>query len=277
MLRTSVRLMWTSAIAAALVAPSGVAGQAARRGQVRVPPVRTTPTAVARRPAPKAVVVRDRDNQRDNRGNVRDNRGNARDNRGNARDDRGNVRDDRGNSRNSRGNVRDDRRDDRYDRPDGSRNSNNGWRRVRTGSDLRLFGFLGIDIRWNSWDRNDRRRWVARYDRYDGRGGFYGPVEGWYTPRWGAIRFERDPLRYGPHAIDSRELRRVLGRRVFDRIDRDTPGRSSDLWARVERFGPGGRSMTLEVWSGQRFVAALTDFDRDGWVDHVEVNGRVYR
>ena len=244
MLRTSVRLMWTSAIATALVAPSGVAGQAAGRGQVRVPPIRTTPTAVARRPSPKAVVVRDRD--------------------------------DRGNARDNRGNVPDDRRDDRYDRRDGSRGSNDGWRRVRTGTDLRLFGFLGIDIRWDSWDRSDRRRWVARYDRYDGRGRFYRPVEGWYTPRWGAIRFERDPLRYGPRALDSRELRRVLGRRVFDRIDRDTPGRSSDLWARVERFGPGGRSITLEVWSGQRFVAAMTDFDRDGWVDNVEVNGRFH-
>jgi hypothetical protein len=151
------------------------------------------------------------------------------------------------------------------------------WRRMRTDNDLRIFGFLGINVRWDSGDRNDRRRWAARYDRYDGRGGFYGAIDDWYVPRWGAIRFEEDPLRYGPRGLDSRELRRVLGRRVFERIDREAPGRRSDLWARVERFGPGGRSITLEIWSGHRFVAAMTDFNRDGWVDDVEVNGRVYR
>ncbi len=230
MLRRNVRLMWTGALAAAVVlpavlAPSVLVGQAPPRVQVRAPAtrtpaartpaVRTSPSSAARRPAPKEKALQGRDDR--------------------------------------------------------------GWGRLRGGSDLRLFGFFNIDVRWDNRDHEDRRRWVARYDHYAGRGGFYGPIDGWYRPQWGAIRFERDPLRYGPRGLDSKELRRVLGRRTFDQIVRESPGRSSDFWARVERFGPRGQSITLEIWSGNRFVAAMTDFDRDGWVDDVEVNGRVYR
>lgn len=261
MLRRNVRLVWTGALAAAVVVPamltpSAVVGQSPPRVQVRAPSARTPAarTPAARTPTVRAPAVRPTPSSTVRRPVAKEVADRGRDDRSSARDDRGSVRD-------NRGSVRDDQ----------------GWGRLRGDTDLRLFGFLNIDVRWDHWDRDDRRRWVARYDHYSGRGDFYGPIDGWYRPHWGAIRFEQDPLRYGPRGLDSKELRRVLGRRTFDRIVREAPGRSKDFWARVERFGPRGQSITLEIWSGNRFVAAMTDFDRDGWVDDVELNGRVFR
>ncbi len=284
MLRNSVRLAMAGGVMAlTLVVPTGAEAQGTGRVRVQAPPVRSSGNGTAvRRPTAKEVPVRPAprgDDRRVDRG-VRNDR-DVRDDR-DRRDDRDDRydRDDRFD--------RDDReyrydRDDRYDRDrwddrrwDRNRGDVGRWQ-VRSDADLRLFGFLNIDIRWDRRDRDDRGRWLERYRRYDGWGGFGARLDGWYVPRWGAVRFERDPLRYGPRPLDHRELRRILGARTFGRIVRETPGGAAHLWGRVERFGPRGRALTLEIWSGGRYVAALTDFDRDGWVDDVMLNGRFVR
>lgn len=299
MLRTKSGRVHSKWVAAAVLASAGAvlwpvpaAAQDRSRARVRVPAVRTAPPAATRRPAGadisvRSPVVRQRtagrtavDARRTDQGDRRDDRADRRDDRNDRRDDRGDRRDDRNDRRDDGFDRRDTRfeargngwgvRDTRFDNP------GREWRRVRRSSDLQLFGFLNIDVRWNRWDRADRGWWVARYDRYDGRGRFHRGVTGWYAPRWNAIRFDRNPLGYGPRGLDDRDLRRVLGSRTLNRIASEVGVRRQDLWGRVERFGPGGRAYTLEIWTRDRFVAALTDFDRDGWVDSVEVNGRFH-
>lgn len=95
--------------------------------------------------------------------------------------------------------------------------------------------------------------------------------------RWEGARFTRDPVRLGTRPLDHRGLRQLLDRRTWDRIRESAPGGTNRLWGQVKRFGPGGRTVTLEVWSGDRFVAALTDFDRDGWIDDVVLTRRYRR
>lgn len=255
MLRYSVRLAVLGSMAAlALALPARIEAQGPGRVRVQAPPVRTgAGGTAARRPTAKEVPVRGGSSA--------------------ARPDRYDRSD-----RDGRYGAADRYDRDRWDdgRWDRSRGDVGRWQ-VRSEADLRLFGFLGIDFHWDGRARDDRRRWLDRYHGYDGWGRFGARVDGWYAPRWGALRFERDPLRYGPRPLDDRDLRRVLGGRTFSRVVRGTPGGARQLWGRVERFGPGGRAMTLEVWSAGRFVAALTDFDRDGWVDDVVVNGRFWR
>ncbi len=284
MLRVSSGPRYSSIVAVTLLASGGVvlapaptSGQEARRARAPVPSVRAASPLAARSPVEVAVPVRSRstvaaalETRTDRVAGRRDDR------RSERRDDR---RDDRWDDRRDDG--WDDRRDDRWEHVEwrGSRfhARSRDWRRLRTASDLRVLGFLTVDVGWNRWDRADRGWWVHRYDHYDGRGRFHRGVTGWYVPRWGAIRFDRNPLRYGARGLDAGDLRRVLGRRAFNQLAAEVPGRTRDLWGRVERFGPGGRAYTLEIWSRDRFVAALTDFDRDGWVDNVEINGRFRR
>lgn len=145
-------------------------------------------------------------------------------------------------------------------------------------SDHRLSGFLGIRLEWDGRDRDDHARWIERYRRYDDRDHrFSGRLDGWYAPRWGDSYFELDPLRFASRPLDHKDLRRLLDDRTWDRVRQGAPGGTGRLRGRVERFGPAGRATTLEIWSGDRFVAALTDFDRDGWIDDVVVNGRYWR
>ncbi len=287
MMRASVRLGMVGGVLLSLtLAVPGVA-QGTGRGRAQPPPIRVTPTVRSRQAPAPAVQVRPSDPRRgDDRWDD--------DDRGDDRwddDDRGDDRwdDDRDDDRWD-DDWDDDRDDDRWDRDDRGRRDDDRaesrWRdargqaqrwQVRDDRDLRLFGTFGFDIRWDSLDRNDRRNWVAWYRGHDealyrGRG-----VPGWFSPRWGDIRLDRDPLRYGPRPLDHRELRRILGSRTFNRISRGTPGGTSRLWGRVERFGPRGVSYTLEIWSEGRFLVALTDFDRDRWIDDVVVNGRYWR
>jgi hypothetical protein len=93
-----------------------------------------------------------------------------------------------------------------------------------------------------------------------------------YDPRrdrWVRVRFERDPLRYRRGVLDDRDLRRLLGRSALEALAWEGRVHSRALHGRVERYGPRGRWVTVEVWAGRRLVAALTDFDRDRRVDDI--------
>lgn len=256
MLRTMVRPVWVGATALALAIPVGVVAQGQGRVRVQAPPVRTAPTSTAtRRPTAKEVPVRAPTSRAAGQPSRVDDR----------RDD-----DRRDNDRRD-----DDRWDDR--RWDRDRGDVERWT-VRSDADLHLFGFLGITFGWDRHDRDDRNRWLERYRRYDARRpAFTGRVDGWFSPSWGTASFDIDPIRFGPRPLDHRDLRQLLDRRSWDRIRREAPGGTSQLWGRVERFGPAGRAVTLEIWSGDRFLAALTDFDRDRWIDDIVVNGRYWR
>ena len=257
MLRNMVRPMWMVVMGVALAVPAGVEGQPTRSGPVRVqaPPVPTTTSARGNGGRGNAA-----------RGNAaRSGEGRSGDARGNAarsgqvrsmepaaarrsddrRDDRRyDVR--RDDVRYDAVRVRDGRYDDRYydDRWERDAAERRRWQ-MRSQADLELFGFIGVNVRWDRYDTRDRYRWVERYRSYDRWGRFTWAVEGWFAPRWGDLYFDRDPLAYGPGRLDHRDLRRILGKRTFSRLVRETPGGAGHLWGRVERFGPWGRSMTL--------------------------------
>lgn len=105
------------------------------------------------------------------------------------------------------------------------------------------------------------------WDRY-GRGPVWDRRGGWGD----VILRNRIRYRHGG-VIDRSGLIDILGDVVFARLARDARLGRDDLVA-GRWLSPYGRSSVLQVRSGSRPVAELTDVDGDGWVDAVLVPRR---